>query len=90
MVADLLRWNTFASIDLRGGSIEVGEPLGREQVLEVFGFLQQVVLPHVGNVLVNRQEHPPTSVVFRSTVGPRPSDGAICQRALVEFSVTNH
>ena len=56
VVAHLLRWNTLAGVDLGSGPIDVGKSFGRKEVIEVFGFLVQVVLQHVGDVFVNGYE----------------------------------
>ena len=56
VVAHLLRRNALAGVDLGSGAIDVGKSSGRKEVVEVFGFLVQVVLQHVGDVFVNSYE----------------------------------
>jgi hypothetical protein len=44
VVSHLFRWNPLASVDLSSSPIDMGESFGRKEVIEVFGFLVQVVL----------------------------------------------
>ena len=44
------------SVDLGSSPIDVSKSFGRKEEIEVFSFLEQVVLQHVGDVLVNGYE----------------------------------
>jgi len=48
----LLGREALACLNLCNGPIDVGEALGREEVVEVLGIFQ-VMLQHIGNVFVS-------------------------------------
>jgi hypothetical protein len=55
MLAHLLRGESLPSVDLGSRAIDVGEPLRREKMIEVFGVLE-VVTQHVCDIGVNALE----------------------------------
>jgi len=52
----LLQRKPFAPINLGRCSVDMGKPLGRKEMVEVFGFVVNLVLQYVGDVIVDARE----------------------------------